>query len=91
MTERKSVDDEAKQIILNFYREIGGNQDELQFDSDWFSGASYKVVRKGHGYIEIRRIYMDDYLDTKNEAAGKFIKGKLEKLFKMKESERESE
>jgi hypothetical protein len=91
LTEGESVDDEAKQIILNCYREIGGNQDELEFTSDWFSGASYKVIRKGHGYIEIRRIYIDDYLDTKNESAGQFIKGKLEKLLKMKESEKESE
>jgi hypothetical protein len=80
------VENEAKQIILNFFKEIGGDQDELHFASDWFSGASYKVTRKGHGYIEVRRIYIDDYLDSKSESAELFIKGKLEKLLKMEKS-----
>ncbi|MGB3940279.1 MAG: hypothetical protein WBK96_02165 [Candidatus Manganitrophaceae bacterium] len=75
--------EEAKQVILNFYQEIGGNQDELLFASDWFDGASYKVTRKGYGYKEIRRTYMDDYLDSKDESAEDFIKGKLEKLLEM--------
>jgi hypothetical protein len=76
------MDTEVKQIILNFYKEIGGNQDELYFASDWFSGASYKVTRKDHGHVEIRRTYIDDYLDSNNESAEKFIKSKLEKLLK---------
>jgi len=80
------VESKAKQIILDFYKEIGGNQDELHFAPDWFTGASYKVTRTGHGYIDIRRIYIDDYLDSKNESAEKFIKGKLEKLLKMEGS-----
>ena len=78
--------DEAKQAILNFYQEIGGSQEELHFASDWFSGASYKVTRKGYGYKEIRRMYVDDYLDSKDQAAEDFIKGKLEKLLKMGEA-----
>ena len=77
------MENEAKQIFLNFYHEIGGNQEELYFASDWFSGASYKVTRTGHGYINMRRMYIDDYLDSKDEPAEKFIKGKLEKLLKM--------
>ncbi|TAJ96981.1 MAG: hypothetical protein EPO39_19650 [Candidatus Manganitrophaceae bacterium] len=77
--------EEAKQVIISFYQEIGGNQDELHFGSDWFSGASYKVTRKGHGYKEIRRMYIDDYLDSKDKSAEDFIKGKLEKLLKMEE------
>ncbi|MBI3803070.1 MAG: hypothetical protein HY282_04840 [Nitrospirae bacterium] len=76
----------AKQIILDFYQEIGGNQHELHFASDWFSGASYKVARKGHGYKEIRRVYIDDYLDSKDKSAEVFIKGKLERLLKMEEA-----
>lgn len=77
--------EEAKQMILNFYREIGGNQDELHFASDWFSGASYKVTRRGHGYKEIRRIYIDDYLDSKDKSAENFIKGRLKRLLEMEE------
>lgn len=75
----------AKQIILNFYREIGGNQDELHFASNWFNGASYKVTRTGYGYQEIRRMYIDDYLDYKDQSAEEVIKGKLERLLKMEE------
>lgn len=78
--------EEAKQVILNFYQEIGGNQDELHFESNWFDGASYKVTRKGYGYKDIRRLYIDDYLDSKDQAAEDFIKGKLEKLLKMGEA-----
>ena len=81
-----NVENEAKQIILNFYKEIGGDQEQLYFTSDWFSGASYKVTRMGHGYINMRRIYIDDYLDSKSESAEKFIKGKLERLLKMEVS-----
>ena len=77
--------EEAKQMILNFYREIGGNQDELHFASDWFSGASYKVTRRGHGYKEIRRISIDDYLDSKDKSAENFIKGRLKRLLEMEE------
>jgi hypothetical protein len=76
------MENEARQVILNFYKEIGGDQEELYFASDWFSGASYKVARKGHGYVNMRRMYMDDYLDSKNEPAEKFIKGILERLLK---------
>lgn len=75
--------EEAKQIILNFYREIGGNQDDLHFTPDWFTGAFYKVTRKGHGYKEIRRMYIDDYLDSKDKSAEEFIKGKLGRLLEM--------
>lgn len=78
--------EEAKQVILNFYQEIGGNREELHFASDWFSGASYKVTRKGYGYQEIRRMYIDDYLDSKDNSAEEFIKGKLERLLKMDEA-----
>ena len=77
------MDGEAKQVILELYKEIGGDQEEIFFAPDWFSGASYKVARKGYGHIDMRRIYIDDYLDSKNEAAEKFIKVKLEKLLKM--------
>lgn len=77
------MDNEAQKIILNFYREIGGNQDELHFAPDWFSGASYKVARKGYGYIEIRRVYIDDYLDSNDRSAEEFLKGKLGKLLKI--------
>ena len=80
------MENEAKQIFLRFYKEIGGNQEQLHFTSDWFSGASYKVIRMGHGHINMRRMYIDDYLDSKNEFAEKFIKGKLEKLLKMEVS-----
>ncbi len=78
--------DEAKQIILNFYREIGGKQEELHFESNWFNGASYKVTRKGYGYKDIRRMYIDDYLDSKDESAEEFIKGRLGSLLKMEEA-----
>ncbi len=75
--------EEAKQMILSFYQEIGGNREELHFGSDWFSGASYKVTRKGYGYKEIRRMYIDDYLDSKDQSAEDFIKDKLKRLLKM--------
>jgi len=78
--------EEARQMILHFYQEIGGNQEDLHFASDWFSGAFYKVARKGCGYKEIRRTYVDDYLDSKDKSAEDFIKRKLERLLKMEET-----
>lgn len=78
--------EEVKQIIIHFYQELGGKQDDLHFASDWFSGASYRVARIGYGYKEIRRMYIDDYLDSKDPSAETFIKGKLEKLLKMEET-----
>ncbi len=78
--------DEVKEMISDFYKEMGGNPDELHFGPHWFDGASYKVTRIGYRNIDIRRTHIDDYLDSKNESAAVLIKRKLEGLFKTKES-----